>query len=277
MKEPKKSEEQNIDKRKRHAEAQKRYKEKNLAKLRESNKNIQNKKRTNMTKVEKDSVRARDREFKAKKRIKIKETEIKEKEKMEDKKKELDSHPLKKSKLRQKKNNKRIQRKIRDEFTEEQKERRHAEQATMMREMRSDFTRLGKKLARRKARKGMRVCRKFGYLKKYKQRKSRCEYDAYKIREHGTDKNGFTWFFKKRMQKYLREYRKKQKSEEIERKENLKRMNRVRVQRHRLKVKKMLEEPVIIDSNGTKGEYEMIRERNIRELEKLKQESGLFD
>ena len=79
------------------------------------------------------------------------------------------------------------------------------------------------------------------------------------------------------MQKYLREYRKKQKSEEIERKENLKRMNRVRVQRHRLKVKKMLEEPVIIDSNGTKGEYEMIRERNIRELEKLKQESGLFD
>ena len=277
MKEPKKSEEQNIDKRKRHAEAQKRYKEKNLAKLRESNKNIQNKKRTNMTKVEKDSVRARDREFKAKKRIKIKETEIKEKEKMEDKKKELDSHPLKKSKLRQKKNNKRIQRKIRDEFTEEQKERRHAEQATMMREMRSDFTRLGKKLARRKARKGMKVCRKFGFLKKYKQRKSRCEYDAYKIREHGTDKNGFTWFFKKRMQKYLREYRKKQKSEEIERKENLKRMNRVRVQRHRLKVKKMLEEPVIIDSNGTKGEYEMIRERNIRELEKLKQESGLFD
>ena len=277
MKEQKKSEEQNIDKRKRHAEAQKRYKEKNLAKLRESNKNIQNKKRTNMTKVEKDSVRARDREFKAKKRIKIKETEIKEKEKMEDKKKELDSHPLKKSKLRQKKNNKRIQRKIRDEFTEEQKERRHAEQATVMREMRSDFTRLGKKLARRKARKGMRVCRKFGFLKKYKQRKSRCEYDAYKIREHGTDKNGFTWFFKKRMQKYLREYRKKQKSEEIERKENLKRMNRVRVQRHRLKVKKMLEEPVIIDSNGTKGEYEMIRERNIRELEKLKQESGLFD
>ena len=277
MKEPKKSEEQNIDKRKRHAEAQKRYKEKNLAKLRESNKNIQNKKRTNMTKVEKDSVRARDREFKAKKRIKIKETEIKEKEKMEDKKKELDSHPLKKSKLRQKKNNKRIQRKIRDEFTEEQKERRHAEQATVMREMRSDFTRLGKKLARRKARKGMKVCRKFGFLKKYKQRKSRCEYDAYKIREHGTDKNGFTWFFKDRMQKYLREYRKKQKSEEIERKENLKRMNRVRVQRHRLKVKKMLEEPVIIDSNGTKGEYEMIRERNIRELEKLKQESGLFD
>ena len=146
-----------------------------------------------------------------------------------------------------------------------------------MREMRSDFTRLGKKLARRKARKGMRVCRKFGFLKKYKQRKSRCEYDAYKIREHGTDKNGFTWFFKERMQKYLREYRKKQESEEIERKENLKRMNRVRVQRHRLKVKKMLEEPVIIDSNGTKGEYEMIRERNIRELEKLKQESGLFD
>ena len=277
MKAAEKSEERNIDKRKRHAEAQKRYKEKNLAQLRESNKNIQNKKRTNMTKVEKDSVRARDRECKAKKRIKIKENEIREEEKMKDKKKELDSHPLKKSKLRQKKNNIRIQRKIRDGFTEEQKERRNAEQAAMMREMRSDFTRLGKKLARRKARKGMRVCRKFGYLKKYKQRKSRCEYDAYRIREHGTDKNGFTWFFKERMQKYLREYRKKQESEETERKENLKRMNRVRVQRHRLKVKKMLEEPVIIDSYGKKGEYEMIRERNIREFEKLKKESGLFD
>ena len=277
MKAAEKSEERNIDKRKRHAEAQKRYKEKNLAQLRESNKNIQNKKRTNMTKVEKDSVRARDRECKAKKRIKIKENEIREEEKMKDKKKELDSHPLKKSKLRQKKNNIRIQRKIRDGLTEEQKERRNAEQATMMREMRSDFTRLGKKLARRKARKGMRVCRKFGYLKTYKQRKSRCEYDAYRIREHGTDKNGFTWFFKERMQKYLREYRKKQESEETERKENLKRMNRVRVQRHRLKVKKMLEEPVIIDSYGKKGEYEMIRERNIREFEKLKKESGLFD
>ena len=48
MNPPKTSEEKNIDKRKRHAEAQKRYKEKNLAKLRESNKNIQNKKRTNM-------------------------------------------------------------------------------------------------------------------------------------------------------------------------------------------------------------------------------------
>ena len=200
-----------------------------------------------------------------------------EEKNIDKRKRHVDSHPLKKRKLRQKKNNIRIQKKIRDGFTEEQKERRHAEQATMMREMRSDFTRLGKKLARRKARKGMRVCRKFGFLKKYKQRKSRCEYDAYKIREHGTDKNGFTWFFKKRMQKYLREYRKKQKSEEIERKENLKRMNRVRVQRHRLKVKKIIEEPVIIDSYGKKGEYEMIRERNIRELEKLKQESGLFD
>ena len=54
-------------------------------------------------------------------------------------------------------------------------------------------------------------------------------------------------------------------------------MNRVRVKRHRLKVKKKLEEPVIIDSYGKKGEYELIRERNIRELEKLKQKSGLFD
>ena len=277
MNPPKTSEEKNIDKRKRHAEAQKRYKEKNLAKLRESNKNIQNKKRTNMTKEEKHSVRAKDRECKAKKRNKMKEKEIKEVDKMADKKKELDSHPLKKRKHRQKKNNIRIQRKLRDGCTEEQKERRHAEQATKMREIRSDFARLGKKLARRKARKGMRVCRKFGYLQKYKQRKSRCEYDAFKIREHGTDKNGFTWFFKERMQKYLREYRKKQESEETERKENLKRMNRVRVQRHRLKVKKKLEEPVIIDSYGKKGEYELIRERNIRELEKLKQKSGLFD
>ena len=39
--------------------------------------------------------------------------------------------------------------------------------------MRSDFTRRGKYLARKRAREGMRFCRKFGYLQRYKQRKCR--------------------------------------------------------------------------------------------------------
>ena len=143
--------------------------------------------------------------------------------------------------------------------------------------MRTDFTKLGRKLARRKAREGMRVCSKFGYLDKYKQRKSRCEEDAFEVRYHGTDRNGYTWIWEDRVKKFLRMHRKNHGLAELEKKENLRRMNRERVQRHRLKVKKMLEEPIIIDTYGTMGEYELLRERNIRELERLKKESGLFE
>ena len=38
----------------------------------------------------------------------------------------------------------------------------------------------------------------------------------------------------------------------------------------------MLKEPVIIEDVGQKGEYELLRERNIKEFERLKRESGLF-
>ena len=51
----------------------------------------------------------------------------------------------------------------------------------------------------------------------------------------------------------------------------------MRVERHRERVKKLLQEPVIIEDYGAKGEYELLRERNIKEFEKLKNESGLFD
>ena len=74
-----------------------------------------------------------------------------------------------------------------------------------------------------------------------------------------------------------RTYRDTKEVSEIQRKENLKRMNRIRVNRHREKVKKLLEEPVIIEEKGEKCEYEKLRERNIREFERLKKESGLFD
>ena len=62
-----------------------------------------------------------------------------------------------------------------------------------------------------------------------------------------------------------------------ERKEKLRRLNRLRVQKHRLRVRKMLLQPVVIPDYGEKGEYECIRDKNIQELERLKKESGLFD
>ena len=39
----------------------------------------------------------------------------------------------------------------------------------------------------------------------------------------------------------------------------------------------MLLEPLIIEKAEEKSEYELLRERNILELERKKKESGLFD
>ena len=39
----------------------------------------------------------------------------------------------------------------------------------------------------------------------------------------------------------------------------------------------MLQEPITIGEYGEKGPYELLRERNIQEFEKLKRDSGLFD
>ena len=60
-------------------------------------------------------------------------------------------------------------------------------------------------------------------------------------------------------------------------KKELRKKNRIRVQRHRKKVKKMLQEPVILEENSEKGPYELLRENNIKEFERLKKASGLFD
>ena len=60
------------------------------------------------------------------------------------------------------------------------------------------------------------------------------------------------------------------------RKEELRRMNRIRVERRRKKVKRMLQEPIIIENYGEKGAYELLWDKNIEEVEKLKKESGLF-
>ena len=59
--------------------------------------------------------------------------------------------------------------------------------------------------------------------------------------------------------------------------ENMKQLNnRLRVKRHRQKIKKLLQKPVIIEENGSKSDYELLREKNMEELERLKKESGLF-
>ena len=125
-----------------------------------------------------------------------------------------------------------------------------------------------------KARHGMRLCRKFGYLGEYKQRKKRDSYNAFRYCRWA-NKNGFSVHFP-----YDRRQRMKRKGEKRSfRKsdENMKQLNnRLRVKRHRQKIKKLLQKPVIIEENGLKSDYELLREKNIEELERLKKESGLF-
>ena len=283
-----------IDKRKSHAEAQKRYRakikseglvqkssemsSKDLAHKRELDRKYQKNKKTKMSKEEKDSFKAKDRERKARERKAKKERGMKEKEK-----KEEDLDALKKKKLRQRRNDNRVQRKIRDERTKEERENRNAEQAESMRLKRSELSTKSKVLAVMKAKEGMRVCRsrKFGYLRKYKQRKIRHEIDPYSYRDVLVDSNGYSTsilFFERRekLNKKKRVYRDSKEVAEQKRKERLKRMNRNRVNKYRLKKKRLLEEPVIIEDYGEKGAYELLRESNIREFERLKQESGLF-
>ena len=286
-----------IDKRKSHAEAQKRYRakikseglvqkrsemsSKDLAHQRELDRKYQKNKKTKMSKEEKDSFKAKDRERKARERKAKKEREIKEKEK---KKEDLDA--LNKKKLRQRRNNNRVQRKIRDERTEEEKENRNAEQAESMRNKRSELSTKSKVLAVMRAKEGMRVCRsrKFGYLRKYKQRKIRHPYDPFRYGDFCVNKDGFSthpwmdYFERRRKNKGVRRLERDTKEvAEQKLKERLKKMNRDRVKKYRLKIKKLLEEPVILEETGEKGAYELLREKNIKEFEKLKQESGLFN
>ena len=280
---------QKEEKRKKHAEAQRRHRDKEgnlkrsemsseyLAHVRELDRNNKKTKKENMTKEEHDAFKARDRERKAKERKAKKNREMKDK--AEEKQ---DVHTSKKKKLRQKKHNDRIQRKIRDERTEEEKERRNAEQAGKMRKKRSKFSNEKKMLEKKKSKEAMRVCRsrKFGYLRQYKQRKIRDEIDPSQYGGWGVSRNGFSnrtlYLNRRRNQKY-RLYRDTEEESKNKKKEDLKMKNRIRVQRHRERIKKLLEEPVIIDDYGEKGAYELLRESNIREFERLKKESGLFD
>ena len=119
-------------------------------------------------------------------------------------------------------------------------------------------------LARVKSRLGMREHYKFGYLREYKQRKRR---DSFNPQYWTVQSNPVSEYFEKVKEVETNE----------ERREELKRINRIRVARHRNKVKKMLQEPIIIEQNFVKGPYELLREKNIQEFEKLKKDSGLFD
>ena len=112
---PMTKEEEEIDRKKRHAEAQRRYREnkgnKKRSEMSSEEKNWrrlldrenQRKRRTNMTKEQKDAIRAKDRERKPKKGRKKRNIDCKEKQTG-----------------RQQKNNCRIQRKIRENRTEEE-------------------------------------------------------------------------------------------------------------------------------------------------------------
>ena len=102
-----------------------------------------------------------------------------------------------------------------------------------------------------------------GYLREYKQRKRRHQNDPYRYGDAGVSRNGYSiltlYLSRRRKQKLItRLYRDTEEASEKQRKENLKRMNRIRVNRHRQKVKKLLEEPVIIEEKGEKCEYEKI-------------------
>ena len=261
------------EKRKRHAEAQKRYREKKgkqkVSEMRRQDLNWkrvqdrinQQNRRANMTQEEKDIIRAKDRERKAKKNQEKKDNTI----------------VFKGGKAsKQQKNNNRTQKKIRDKRIEEDKEKMNAYQAESMRKLRSVLTNQEEILSRMKAKNGMRLSRKFGYLGEYKQRKARCSYDAFKYCRYRAHKNGYAKNYpydrKKKMERRgeRRLFRKKQ--------ESLKQLNnRLRVKRHRLKIKKMLQEPVVIEEDGKMSDYELLREQNIKEFDKLKKESGLFD
>ena len=179
-------------------------------------------------------------------------------------------------------------------MTDEDKEKIHVDLAQNMRRKRSVMTLEGTLLAGIKAKEGMRICRRFGFLRKYKQRKIRDDFDPSKYCAFRAKKDGYStysWFYIRQQKKFVRMERKRQeKTEQIsrmeflkqnearmERKEQLKIMNKNRVKRHRMKVEQLLKEPVIIKDYGPKGEYELLREKNIRELERLKKDSGLFD
>ena len=234
-----------------------------LLKVREKEKIKKRMQKINMTNEQKDILKAKDRDRKAK----DKEKKISKKDKVQIPKEEKSKNVLTKcvkDKIKQMSTNCKTQEKIEANRTEEEKEEIQLEKVVNMREKRSRVTVTGKKLARIYARNGMREHRRFGYIREYKQRKRRDPYDPESWEK---EPHPISEYFKKV----------KECESNLDRKEELKRMNRIRVERHRMKVKKMLQEPIIIKEYGQKGDYELLRERNIQEFERLKKESGLFD
>ena len=299
------SDEEKSEKRRKHAEAQRRYKAKKGKKensekstdeiewKRALDTKYQRKRRNKLTEEEKDINRAKDRERKRKNR---EEKKLKKKANVCEGKssRNIDLHTLEEDKMKQKEKHCRKIRKIRNKMTDNEKEVVNVNSTQHIRCKRSVMTLEGTLLAGIKAKEGMRVCRRFGYLRKYKQRKLRDNDDPAQYCTIGVNKHGYSsrsWYYIRQQKKFVRRERKmqektiqisrmdflKRNEAELERKDQLKRMNRDRVKRHRVKVNKLLKEPVIMEDYGPKGEYELLREKNIRELESLKKESGLFD
>ena len=236
-----------------------------LAKVRAKERFKKRQRRKNMTSDQREKIREQDRENTARKRRENKAN--KDKEEIDGKKKsysQIDLMRFEKTKMKQLSKNCKTQSKLEAKRTEEERENIQAKKAENMREKRSNMTENGKLLARIRAKEGMREHRRFGFLREYKQRKVRASY------------NPWSW---KKEPHVLSDYFDKVKEVETEkeRKAELKRMNKMRVQRHRMKIKKMLQDPVVIEEYGEKGAYELLRERNIKELESLKKDSGLFD
>lgn len=294
------SDEEKSEKRRKHAEAQRKYRAKKGREERSKmsadeidwkralDKKNQRKRRNKLTKEQEETIRAKDCDRKRKER---KEKKVKKEQNLckSTFSRNIDLHTLEKHKNKQKEKHCRKNRKVKGKMTDKEKENIHLDLVQNMRRKRSMMTLEGTLLAGIKAKEGMRVCRRFGYLRKYKQRKLRHDYLQYS--SIGVNKNGYSsrsWYYLWKQNRVIRREREKQEqskhiskteylNKNLERKDDLKRMNRNRVKKHRLKVKKLLQEPVIIKDYGPKGDYELLREKNIREFEKLKKESGMFD
>ena len=243
-----------------------------LSKLRETDKRKKRMKRMKMTDEQRDTVKAKDRERKAKDREKKfndkekKAKEIKitnEDNSMKAKEAKTDFNKWEQKKMKQLLDNCKTQQKLETERTEDEKEDIEVEKVRIMREKRSQMKITAKKLARIHAKNGMREHRTFGYIKEYKQRKRR---DSFNPESWEKEPHAISEYFQMV----------KESETTLERKEKMKRMNQIRVERHREKIKKMLQAPVIVENYGEKGEYELLREKNIQEFERLKEESGLF-
>ena len=229
--------------------------------------NNKKQRKNNMTEEQKEAARAKDRARKAKKQktSKGKEEVTRENDgKNKNSSLDLDLRNFEKRKKEQLSKNCRIQQKIWASRTEEEEEEIQVEKVKKMRKKRSVLRLEGKMLARLQAKEGMREHREHGFIREYKQRKRRKSYDP---ESWELEPNAISEYFRK----------KKQEETEQDRKEEKKRKNRIRVERHRLRIKKLLQYPITIENYGEKSEYELVRESNILERETLMKMSGLFD